>query len=59
MRTFLLFLLVLIGIAAAAVYASAYVVHQNQQALVLEFGKPKRVVQQPGLHWKLPLVETV
>ncbi len=59
MRTFLLFLLVLIGIAAAAVYASAYIVHQNQQALVLEFGKPKRVVQQPGLHWKLPLVETV
>lgn len=59
MRTFLLFLLVLIGIAAAAVYASAYVVHQNEQALVLEFGKPKRVVKQPGLHWKLPLVETV
>lgn len=59
MRTFLLMLLVLIGIAAAAVYASAYIVHQNEQALVLEFGKPKRVVQQPGLHWKLPLVETV
>jgi membrane protease subunit HflC len=34
-------------------------VHQNEQALVLEFGKPKRVVQQPGLNWKLPLVETV
>ncbi len=26
---------------------------------MLEFGKPKRVVQQPGLYWKLPLVETV
>ncbi|HRQ27712.1 protease modulator HflC [Hyphomicrobium sp.] len=59
MRTFLIFLLVVLGIAAAGVYASAYIVHQNQQALVLEFGKPKRVVQQPGLHWKLPVVETV
>lgn len=59
MRTFLLLILFLIGIAAAGVYASVYIVHQNQQALVLEFGKPKRVVQQPGLHWKLPLVETV
>ena len=59
MRTFLIFLLVVLGIAAAAVYSAAYIVHQNQQALVLEFGKPKRVVQQPGLHWKLPLVETV
>lgn len=59
MRAFLAFLVLLLGAAAAAIYASAYIVHQNEQALVLEFGKPKRVVQQPGLHWKLPLVETV
>jgi len=59
MRAFLAFLIVVLGIAGAAVYASAFIVHQNEQGLVLEFGKPKRVVQQPGLHWKLPLVETV
>lgn len=59
MRAFLAFLLVVLGAAAAAVYASAFIVHQNEQALVLEFGKPKRVVTQPGLNWKLPLVETV
>ncbi|MFA5949874.1 MAG: protease modulator HflC [Hyphomicrobium sp.] len=59
MRTFLATLLVLLGIAAAGVYASAFIVHQNEQALVLEFGKYKRTVQSPGLHWKLPLVETV
>jgi membrane protease subunit HflC len=59
MRAFLVFLLVLVAIAAAGVYASAFIVHQNEQALVLEFGKPKRVVQTPGLNWKLPLVETV
>jgi membrane protease subunit HflC len=59
MRAFLAFVIVLLGIAAAGVYASAFIVHQNEQGLVLEFGKPKRVVQVPGLHWKLPLVETV
>ncbi len=59
MRTFLAFIIVLLGIAAAGVYASAFIVHQNEQALVLEFGKPKRVVKDPGLNWKWPLVETV
>ncbi|WP_295555487.1 protease modulator HflC [uncultured Hyphomicrobium sp.] len=59
MRAFLAFLVIVLGAAAAGVYASAFIVHQNEQALVLEFGKPKRVVTQPGLNWKLPLVETV
>jgi membrane protease subunit HflC len=59
MRIFLAILFVLFGAAAAALYASAFIVHQNEQALVLEFGKLKRVVQEPGLNWKLPVVETV
>ena len=59
MRAFLATLIVLAGLAATAVYASAFIVHQNEQALVLEFGKPKRIVTHPGLNWKLPLVETV
>jgi modulator of FtsH protease HflC len=59
MRIFLAILFVLLGAAAAALYASAFIVHQNEQALVLEFGKLKRVVQEPGLNWKLPVVETV
>jgi membrane protease subunit HflC len=32
-------------------------VHQTQQALVLQFGNPKRVVQEPGLHVKLPFIQ--
>jgi len=59
MRAFLAFLVIVLAGAGAAVYASAFIVHQNEQALVLEFGKPKRVVAVPGLNWKLPLVETV
>ena len=52
-------LLVLIGLAVAAVYLSAFIVHQNERALVLEFGKPKRVIETAGLSWKIPIVESV
>ncbi len=59
MRTFLGFLLILLGLAAAGLYASAFVVHQNEQAIVLRFGEPKIVIQQPGLKWKAPVLDTV
>jgi membrane protease subunit HflC len=59
MRAFLAFLVILLGLGALVVYASAFIVHQNEQALVLRFGDPKRVVQHPGLNWKIPLVDTV
>ncbi|MCL4766930.1 MAG: protease modulator HflC [Hyphomicrobiaceae bacterium] len=52
-------ILVALGIAAVGTYLSMFIVHQNQQALVLEFGKPKRIIDDAGLHWKLPVVETV
>ncbi len=59
MRTFLMAILVALGIAAVGAYLSMFIVHQNEQALVLEFGKPKRIIDQAGLHWKLPVVESV
>ncbi|MEQ1696632.1 MAG: protease modulator HflC [Hyphomicrobiaceae bacterium] len=59
MRTFLGFLLILLGLAAGALYSSAFIVHQTQQAIVLRFGEPKTVIQQPGLKWKAPILDTV
>ena len=58
-RAFLATLVVLLGVAAAAVYGSAFIVHQNEQALVLRFGEPKQVIRVPGLNWKVPVVDTV
>jgi membrane protease subunit HflC len=52
-------LFIILGLAAAAVYFSFFIVHQNEQALVLEFGKPKRKIDKAGLHMKIPIVETV
>jgi modulator of FtsH protease HflC len=59
MRTFLGFLLIVLGLAAAALYSSAFVVHQNEQAIVLRFGDPKDVILKPGLKWKAPVLDTV
>lgn len=42
---------ILAGIVA---YTALYVVPQTQQAIVLQFGEPKGVVKDPGLHVKLP-----
>ena len=38
---------------------SMFTVRQTQQALVLQFGEPKVVYTDPGLHFKLPLVQDV
>ena len=59
MRAFGAFLVVVLGIAAAGMYLSAYIVKQTEQAVVLQFGEPVRVVTEPGLKWKIPIAQTV
>ena len=48
-----------IGILAAlfAILSSFFTVDQTQQALVLQFGEPKRLVNKPGLNFKLPFIQ--
>lgn len=36
-----------------------FVVGEWQQAIVTQFGRFKRAVREPGLHWKTPLVEDI
>ncbi len=59
MRAFFAFIATLLGLGALALYASAFIVHQNEQALVLRFGNPQQVITTPGLQWKVPFVDTV
>jgi modulator of FtsH protease HflC len=49
-------LLVVVGILATS---SLFIVRQTEQALVLQFGKPVRVIRQPGLEVKIPFVQNV
>jgi modulator of FtsH protease HflC len=59
MRAFFAFILTVLGVAAVALYSSAFIVHQNEQALVLRFGNPQQVITAPGLKWKVPFIDTV
>ena len=59
MRALLASLAVMLGLATIGAYLSFYIVHQNEQALLLAVGKPIGVVEKPGLHWKIPLYQTV
>jgi membrane protease subunit HflC len=59
MRALFSFIIALLVGAALLAYFALFIVHQNEQVLVLEFGKPKRMIDQAGLHWKIPVVETV
>jgi membrane protease subunit HflC len=59
MRNLLAVLAVIVGLAGTAAFLSLFIVNQNEQVLVLEFGRPVRTIGQPGLQWKLPVVQSV
>jgi modulator of FtsH protease HflC len=44
---------------AIVLNAATYVIPEWQQAIVTQFGQPIRTVREPGLYWKLPLLQTV
>ena len=51
--------LVILIVIAVAVYLSIFIISQTQQALVLRFGQVVREVKDPGLYYKLPLIDNV
>ena len=40
-------------------YSSFFTVDQTKQAIVLQFGEPKRVVTKPGLNFKVPFIQEI
>ena len=50
---------ILVIVLAILAASALFTVHQTQQAIVMQFGNPKRVVQQPGLHVKAPFWQNV
>jgi membrane protease subunit HflC len=52
-------LLVLVVVLLIVAYGSLFTVYQTHQALVVRLGKPVDVVTEPGLHTKLPIVDSV
>ncbi len=46
-------------VALGLIRGSAYIVYQPEQAIVLQFGEPVRWVKEPGLRFKIPLIQNV
>ena len=52
-------IVVLAVILLVVAYGSLFTVYQTKQALVVRLGEPVRVITEPGLHVKIPIVDTV
>jgi len=59
MRVSVIAVLVILALAAVGIYSATFTVHQTQQAIVLQFGNPKRIENEPGLHFKVPFIQNV
>lgn len=55
----LLVLGVIVLVGAIALTGTLFTVHQTQQAIVLQLGETKRVIVEPGLHYKIPILQNV
>lgn len=49
-------IVILLGIVVSA---TLFTVDQTQQAIVMQFGNPKKVIQTPGLQYKIPFIQNV
>jgi membrane protease subunit HflC len=52
-------ILIALGALAVLGFQSVFVVQQMEQALVTQFGEPVRVIKEPGLALKAPLIQNV
>lgn len=58
-RSLLTIIVIVLVAVGFLVKASLFTVHQAQQALVVQFGDPRRVITEPGLNFKIPLIQDV
>lgn len=51
----------ILGLVAAAIifFSSAFVVNEGEYKVVLKFGEAVRVIEEPGLSFKIPFIENV
>ncbi len=52
-------ILPLVAVLGALVFFSVFIVKEVNQAIVLQFGDPKRIILEPGLNFKIPFIQNV
>tara|TARA_B100001029_G_scaffold173828_1_gene173196 strand:- start:3376 stop:4245 length:870 start_codon:yes stop_codon:yes gene_type:complete len=53
------FFIPLIIFIAATIFFSVFIVKEVNQAIVLQFGDPKRIITTPGINFKIPFIQNV
>ena len=49
----------IVVLLVATAYFSIFIVKEVNQAIVLQFGDPKRIISKPGLNFKIPFIQNV
>jgi len=49
----------IVAILGALVFFSVFIVKEVNQAIVLQFGDPKKIIVEPGINFKLPFIQNV
>ena len=57
--TKLVFAAILLALFAVALYFMTYVVNEGKQVVITQFGKPVNFVTEPGLKFRIPLIQAV
>ena len=53
------FILPIIILIAATLFFSIFIVKEVNQAIVLQFGDPKKIILKQGLNFKIPFIQNV
>ena len=59
MKTSLAVIGLIVVVIGVVISGAIFTVHQKDQAIVLQFGEPRVVVKEPGLHFKIPFIQNV
>lgn len=54
-----IYLGVVVALVIFVLWNAVYIVNQTEQAIVLQFGEPVRLVKEPGLKFKTPFIQNV
>ena len=52
----------LIGLGLVVAFAlaqTAFTIGEREQGMIVQFGNPQRILQEPGLYFKLPVIQTL
>jgi modulator of FtsH protease HflC len=52
-------LLPIVVVLGALVFFSVFIVKEVNQAIVLQFGDPKKIIVEPGINFKIPFIQNV